>query len=148
MIIQQLRVDNCIDLLQSSNESVCPENLKSLMEKIVLYIAWYFPLVVKQKGFLKLSASQLRLILDNSSLRVKNEQVVCEAVLAWYKHDPQKRLVSNKVVKFREMSPKQNVTWLIIVTCTICDLFFAVKPRAFLFLLGYLSLNPFTAKGA
>ncbi|EDO33930.1 predicted protein [Nematostella vectensis] len=62
--------------------------LYEMKNKIDRFLEWNFKNLAKEADFLKLSAGQLADIVQSENLRVRKEEVVYEAVMKWFKHDP------------------------------------------------------------
>ncbi|MED6270344.1 Kelch-like protein 41b [Characodon lateralis] len=74
------------------------------------YIADRFELLHKDEEFLKLAAHELFAVIGGDSLNVEKEELVFEAVMAWARHDREKRIKVLKdafnCIRFRLMSEK------------------------------------------
>ncbi|XP_027135132.1 kelch-like protein 10 isoform X2 [Larimichthys crocea] len=83
----RLCLKNCISIWRLLNMYHCPE----LRHKVLLYILYHFELVCVSQEFLELPVQQLVAIIVNDHLKVKQENIVFEAVLCWINHLPDQR---------------------------------------------------------
>lgn len=83
----QLCLKNCIGIWRMLDTYHCPE----LRHKVFLYILYHFELVCVSQEFLELPIEQLVAIIVNDHLKVKQENIVLEAVLRWINYLPDQR---------------------------------------------------------
>lgn len=96
--IDHLRNQNCVGYYKLA-ETLGLEQLKL---KTMEYMEWNFSQIVNEDDFVKLSAHQITSLLASNSLKVRKEDKVYEAAWKWYKHDPEKRLEEELMIKFNE----------------------------------------------
>lgn len=89
---KKLSLGNCLAIFRMGLVLSCPRLAIAARN----YIADRFELLYKEEEFLKLAAHELFAIIGGDSLNVEREELVFEAVMAWVRHDREKRL---KVLK-------------------------------------------------
>lgn len=89
---KKLSLGNCLAIFRMGLVLSCPRLAIAARN----YIAERFELLYKEEEFLKLAAHELFAIIGGDSLNVEREELVFEAVMAWVRHDREKRL---KVLK-------------------------------------------------
>lgn len=89
---KKLSLGNCLAIFRMGLVLSCPRLAVAARN----YIADRFELLYKEEEFLKLAAHELFAIIGGDSLNVEREELVFEAVMAWVRHDREKRL---KVLK-------------------------------------------------
>lgn len=89
---KKLCLGNCLAIFRMGLVLSCPRLAIAARN----YIADRFELLYKEEEFLKLAAHELFAIIGGDSLNVEREELVFEAVMAWVRHDREKRL---KVLK-------------------------------------------------
>lgn len=89
---KKLSLGNCLAIFRMGLVLSCPRLAITARN----YIADRFELLYKEEEFLKLAAHELFAIIGGDSLNVEREELVFEAVMAWVRHDREKRL---KVLK-------------------------------------------------
>lgn len=89
---KKLSLGNCLAIFRMGLVLNCPRLAIAARN----YIADRFELLYKEEEFLKLAAHELFAIIGGDSLNVEREELVFEAVMAWVRHDREKRL---KVLK-------------------------------------------------
>lgn len=89
---KKLSLGNCMAIFRMGLVLSCPRLAVAARN----YIADRFELLYKEEEFLKLAAHELFAIIGGDSLNVEREELVFEAVMAWVRHDREKRL---KVLK-------------------------------------------------
>lgn len=89
---KKLSLGNCLAIFRMGLVLSCPRLAIAARN----YIADRFELLYKEDEFLKLAAHELFAIIGGDSLNVDREELVFEAVMAWVRHDREKRL---KVLK-------------------------------------------------
>lgn len=89
---KKLSVSNCMAIFRMGLVLSCPRLAVAARN----YIADRFELLHKDEEFLKLAAHELFAIIGGDSLNVEKEELVFEAVMAWTRHDKDKRV---KVLK-------------------------------------------------
>ncbi|KAM8972338.1 kelch-like protein 10 [Pelodytes ibericus] len=87
-LTSQLCPDNCIGICKFTDYYYCPE----LRQKAFMYILHNFEDMVRSsEEFLELSPLELRDIIGNDELNIKQEDAVFEAIVKWIEHDPERR---------------------------------------------------------
>ncbi|KAF3706370.1 Kelch-like protein 41b Kelch repeat and BTB domain-containing protein 10b [Channa argus] len=89
---KKLSLGNCMAIFRMGLVLSCPRLAVAARN----YIADRFELLYKEEEFLKLAAHELFAIIGGDSLNVEKEELVFEAVMAWVRHDRDKRI---KVLK-------------------------------------------------
>ncbi|KAF7214816.1 kelch-like protein 41b [Nothobranchius furzeri] len=89
---KKLSLSNCMAIFRMGLVLSCPRLAVAARN----YIADRFELLNKDEEFLKLAAHELFAIIGGDSLNVEREELVFESVMAWARHDREKRL---KVLK-------------------------------------------------
>lgn len=85
---RQLDPNNAIEIADFAGEFGCTDLQKKAMD----HIYQHFPEVAESEDFLKLTAEQLRRILDCDALNVQCESTVYDSVCRWVYHDQNVRI--------------------------------------------------------
>lgn len=86
-MIEKLDSENSIGAWKLAQGHGC----SSLAERAFQFILHYFEPISKSDDFLAIDCDELLQIIDNNNLNVKNEKLVCEAVMRWIQSDVDKR---------------------------------------------------------
>lgn len=86
-MIEKLDSENSIGAWKLAQGHGC----SSLAERAFQFILHYFEPISKSDDFLAIDCDELLQIIDNNNLNVKNEELVCEAVMRWIQSDVDKR---------------------------------------------------------
>lgn len=86
-MIEKLDSENSIGAWKLAQGHGC----SSLAERAFQFILHYFEPISKNDDFLAIDCDELLQIIDNNNLNVKNEELVCEAVMRWIQSDVDKR---------------------------------------------------------
>lgn len=86
-MIEKLDSENSIGAWKLAQGHGC----SSLTERAFQFILHYFEPISKSDDFLAIDCDELLQIIDNNDLNVKNEELVCEAVMRWIQSDVDKR---------------------------------------------------------
>lgn len=89
---KKLSLANCMAIFRMGLVLSCPRLAVAARN----YIADRFELLYKDEEFLKLAPHELFAVIGGDSLNVEKEELVFEAVMAWVRHDRDKRI---KVLK-------------------------------------------------
>lgn len=84
----KLSMSNCMAIFRMGLVLGCPRLAVAARN----YIADRFELLYKDEEFLKLAAHELFAIIGGDTLNVEKEELVFEAVMAWVRHDKEKRI--------------------------------------------------------
>lgn len=116
-LLEQLKVDNCVELFQLS----CLYNCKDLKKKSWQGILDGFCSVWKSEDFLSLSVEEVTAIFKEDNLVTLDEEHVCDAALKWVNFDLEKRKQHVyelfKHVRLPHVSPEYLVNYLCKVPC-------------------------------
>ncbi|RVE75293.1 hypothetical protein OJAV_G00015390 [Oryzias javanicus] len=85
---KKLSLGNCMAIFRMGLVLGCPRLAVSARN----YIADRFEFLHKEEEFLKLAAHEMFAIVGGDSLNVEKEEMVFEAVMAWVRHDREKRV--------------------------------------------------------
>uniref|UniRef100_A0A3P9JNH2 BTB domain-containing protein n=1 Tax=Oryzias latipes TaxID=8090 RepID=A0A3P9JNH2_ORYLA len=85
---KKLSLSNCMAIFRMGLVLGCPRLAVSARN----YIADRFEFLHKEEEFLKLAAHEMFAIVGGDSLNVEKEEMVFEAVMAWVRHDREKRV--------------------------------------------------------
>nr|XP_020441643.1 kelch-like protein 41b isoform X2 [Monopterus albus] len=103
---KKLSLGNCMAIFRMGLVFSCPRLAVAARN----YIADRFELIYKYEEFLKLAPHELFAIIGGDSLNVEKEELVFEAVMAWVRHDREKRIKVLKdafnCIRFRLLSEK------------------------------------------
>lgn len=86
-MIEKLDSENSIGAWKLAQGHGC----SSLAERAFQFILHYFEPISKSDDFLAIDCDELLQIIDNNNLNVKNDKLVCEAVMRWIQSDVDKR---------------------------------------------------------
>lgn len=78
----QLHPSNCLGIRQFAGHHSCP----GLWKKCNMFMQQRFPEIALHEEFLELGFEEVKRIVSDSSLNVRGEEQVYEAVLSWVKH--------------------------------------------------------------
>lgn len=86
-LTSQLDCNNCIGFTFFAEQQNCTE----LFDNALKFTAENFMDVCRNSEYVKMSAAQLKLLLDNNDLNVNGEEDVYDALMFWVKHDEQRK---------------------------------------------------------
>ncbi|XP_035489596.2 kelch-like protein 41b [Scophthalmus maximus] len=103
---KKMSVGNCMAIFRMGLVLNCPRLAVAARN----YVADRFDVLYKDEEFLRLAAHELFAIIGGDSLNVEREELVFEAVMAWVRHDREKRITLLKdafnCIRFRLLPEK------------------------------------------
>jgi len=88
-LFSQLHPSNCLGIRRFAGTHSCA----NLLRKCSMFMQQRFPEIVLHEEFLELNFEEVTKIVSNSSLNVRGEEQVYEAVLSWVRHRLEERKV-------------------------------------------------------
>lgn len=86
-LASQLHPSNCLGIMKFADLHSCT----GLWKKCKMFMQQRFPEIALHEEFLELAIQEMEKIVSDSNLNVRGEEQVYESVMAWVKHDLEKR---------------------------------------------------------